>query len=241
MNKQQNNTQQSLDITQILKEAISMTNKNWFVLLPPIVICLAITVALNYAYSKDLVGQSIEELIQSMEQISLTTILLLNLVRIVITVPILTGVTMISVFELRSNKLKSFAAFNYLYYILPISLASVLLFIATQIGVQLLIIPGIYLFIVANFTQLLIVDKNLSPLMAIQISIKVSNKHFVSLFMLFILFIVGIFICILTSMIAAIYLAPLYYNAKAIVYTQLFDTLNEIDEQGTFKRDRFNA
>jgi hypothetical protein len=92
----------------------------------------------------------------------------------------------------------------------------------TDVGMRLLILPGLYLSMGTGFSLMLLVDKKLAPSQAILQSIKVFNKYWAPLVVFYsvslITFVLGMF----SFGVAYIWLIPFYINFKGVLYRELF-------------------
>lgn len=162
---------------------------------------------------------------------------LINIITTVVLSPLLAGVEMFGVMASIGLKSQPKMLLNFLKYSMPIILCSLCVMMLTTIGLQL-ILPGIYLMVALTFTMPLIIEKKLSPLKAIIISLKATRFQWFNLFFLhLILALVLIFslmpLAMLSQSPAGIvgvvffvfvlsYLAPMYYHMKGIVYREIF-------------------
>ncbi len=98
----------------------------------------------------------------------------------------------------------------------------ILMYIMIFIGYLLFIIPGIYL----NFAYILaiplIVDRDMGPWEALETSRKAITKHWLSVFLFFIVLTIIMLVSMLPLMIGLIWTVPLMAIAMAVLYREVF-------------------
>jgi membrane-anchored glycerophosphoryl diester phosphodiesterase (GDPDase) len=103
---------------------------------------------------------------------------------------------------------------------------------------SLLYIPGIYLAVSLSLALPLVVEKNLSPLKAIILSLQVTRFQWFKLLAIYTLLFIALFMSLLPLVILAntqmsvigviiflvalTFIAPLFYNVKGILYREIF-------------------
>lgn len=101
-------------------------------------------------------------------------------------------------------------------------LVALLVSALVDLGFALFILPGIYLAMATGFSMMLYIEKRLVPSQAIVQSLKVYNRYWMPLSMFyiaaFVLFMMGLF----TFGFAYIWLIPMYFNLKGLLYRELF-------------------
>lgn len=91
-----------------------------------------------------------------------------------------------------------------------------------NLGMSLLLVPGLYLAMATAYTLPLLAEKKLRPSQAIVLSIRVFNQYWSALSM-FYLVAFGLFMLgLLTMGLAYIWLVPWYFNTKGVLYRELF-------------------
>jgi uncharacterized membrane protein len=124
-----------------------------------------------------------------------------------------------------------------------LALASVCIDILFAIGISLFVIPGFYVFAATTFTLPLIADKKMRPLSAIMYSIKMSNVYIWKMLQLHLIFLAMLFVVLISFGFAYIWIGPLYFNVKAVLYQDLFCVSETVilDETSTKDEGHFNA
>ena len=92
----------------------------------------------------------------------------------------------------------------------------------TDVGMRLLILPGLYLSMGTGFSLMLLVDKKLAPSQAILQSIKVFNKYWAPLIIFYVVSLFAFVMGMFSFGVAYIWLIPFYINFKGVLYRELF-------------------
>ena len=164
--------------------------------------------------------------------------MLLNIIVTVVIFPFIAGIEMMGLAHAIGKVTQVKMFFSYLHRGSWVVLCALMTSIFTNIGLQLFIIPGVFLMVVLSPTILLVVDKNYSPWQAIVLSVQALRFKFfqllniyMRLFLLFVLLILPFALLIETSaspigimifLFGFSFLAPLYYNVKGIIYREIF-------------------
>lgn len=91
-----------------------------------------------------------------------------------------------------------------------------------QVGLLLLLLPGLYLMIATGFAIPLVLERNMLPAKAIFTSIKVVNYQWLTFVKLYAVFFLLLLLVLVTFGIAMIWVAPFYYNVKGVLYRDIF-------------------
>ena len=211
------NGEASIDAIGAFKQAHELTKSSFSVMAAASAIVFAVG-ALVLAMSLQFFGIPIEEYIASASpQKAITDIVLLLVIS-----PLMAGLLMMGIDRARGHSPQVLDLFKWLKIAIVLALGSLIASILMQIGLSLFILPGLYIAIATTFTLTLIADKNLTAISAIMLSIRVVNRYF-SQFVLFFVISFAIFAVIaFTMFIAGIWLLPLYFNAKGVLYNELF-------------------
>ncbi len=166
---------------------------------------------------------------------------LMLIVQFIVTViiwPFLAGVEMMGVLHAINAKTHVNLIFAFFKRASWVIICALLTSILISFGLQLLIIPGIFLAVAFSLTIPLVVEKKLSPIKAMIISIQALRFQWFKLFTLYFL----ISLCLVLSLMpfvllaesslaivglvififALSYIAPLFYNVKGILYREIF-------------------
>lgn len=169
---------------------------------------------------------------------------IVDITLVLILSPLMAGLMMMGIAKARNESIVIGDLFKWISLTVVLALGSLLTSILFQLGMVMLILPGIYIGIATTFTLPLIADKRLTAVSALILSVRVVNVYFIQ-FLLFFVISIGLFLfSAFTFGLALIWIFPLYLNAKGILYNQLFgnDKTDDISDSSS-DRDTsvFNA
>ena len=145
-----------------------------------------------------------------------------ELVIMICVAPLAAGLMMMGINGSIGGKNKTSDLFHFVHRSLSIIVLSMLISVIVQLGLLLFILPGLYLIIATGFAMPLMLDKGILPARAVVISVKVVNGQWRKFVALYAVFAAMMVLAVLTFGIALIWLAPLYYNVKGILYRDIF-------------------
>lgn len=164
--------------------------------------------------------------------------MLLNIVVTVAIWPFMAGVEMMGLQHAVGMKTHAKMIFTFLTRASWVVLCALLTSVLISIGFQLFIAPGIFLAVTLSLTVPLVIEKKMMPMKAIILSIKALRFKFFPLLTLYSLLLSTLvvlllpFILLIDSSVAPLgivifligisFLAPLFYNAKGIIYREIF-------------------
>ena len=173
---------------------------------------------------------------------------LLQLINVIVTIavwPFIAGVEMMGILHAINKPTKSKMVFSFLERGSWVALCALLTSLLVSLGFQLLFIPGVILAVLLSLTVPLVVEKKLSPVQAIVLSVKSLRFKLAPLFLIYALLIMSLvflllpFAILADSSLAPIgiilfifglsYLAPWYYNIKGILYREIFGVFTTQD------------
>lgn len=161
--------------------------------------------------------------------------LLLDISLTILISPFIAAITMAGV----SNSIGAVSQSSFLFHFVPrivvLSVASVLVSAVVQLGLLLLVVPGLFLAIATSFTIPLILDKGFTPARAMMISIKVVSFKWLAFAKIYGIFALLGMLTIVTLGIALIWIVPFYFNVKGILYREVFGIQVKILPVGTSK------
>jgi hypothetical protein len=195
----------------------------------------------------------IEQVIQDPQSTTL-----LNIVVTMIIYPFLVGVEMMGVFHAVGLKTNSKLIFAFLKRGSWVAVCALLTSVLVTLGMSLFYLPGIYLAVALSLTLPLVVEKKLSPIKAIVLSLQVTRFQWFKLLAIYTFLFLALFLSILPLviiantqfsvigvmffLIALTFLAPLFYNVKGILYREIFGMqLQAIDVPANQTSDTFSA
>ena len=160
--------------------------------------------------------------VSNLQEAPLSMRLSLNILLTVISAPLITAMMLMGMGHSVGRSTAFFQVVKPLLGSVLLVLAALMIAAIVDIALTLLILPGLYLSMATGFTLPLIIDKKLPPSQAIMASIKVFNQYWRPLLVFYlasmILFTLGMF----TLGFAYIWLIPLYFNLKGVLYRELF-------------------
>ncbi len=241
----------SLDVAAILKEAWQITLKSRMAINLGLVICLFIGMLVSIIVSSQLGG--IEVAIQDQQSATL-----LNIMVTLVVYPFIVGVEMMGVFHSIGLKTRPQLVFSFLKRGSWVAVSALLTSTLVTIGLTLFYIPGIFLAVALSLVLPLVVEKKMSPMKAIWVSIQATRFQWFKMFSLYLILVLAIFVSALPVAAAGAselgfiaiaffifclaYIAPLFYNVKGILYREIFglQMQNSSDESKTMT-DTFSA
>ena len=171
---------------------------------------------------------------------------LLQLINVIVTIavwPFMAGIEMMGVFHAVNKPTKSKMVLSFLHRGSWVALCALLTSLLISIGFQLLIIPGVLLAVLLSLTIPLVVEKNLSPVQAIVLSIKALRFKMMPLLAIYLVLFIALIalafpialliessfapLAIMFFLFGLTYLAPWYYNIKGILYREIFGVFSE--------------
>lgn len=221
----------SLDVKSILKEGWQKTQQNRISINAGLVFVLLLGMSTTFLLTQYFGGF---ELVYQQPNL----MLIIQLVITIVIWPFLAGVEMMGVLHSVNAKTHVNLIFAFLKRASWVIACALFTSVFISIGLQLLIIPGIFLAVAFSLTIPLVVEKKLSPMKAMIISIQALRFQWFKLFTIYF----AITLCVLFAMLpflllagsslgviglvififALSYIAPLFYNVKGILYREIF-------------------
>ncbi|MBN7820648.1 hypothetical protein [Bowmanella yangjiangensis] len=205
----------ALDLKGLINEAWALTQKTKWVMVQAMLLVfslalLAVLILANLAQFKglDLMAPNV----QLMTEILLT----------LLTAPLITGLMMMGINHAVGGQSRPSHLFHFLPKALILSLSALLVSLLVELGLLLFIVPGLFLMIACSFTLPLVIEKGLTPMRAIFVSIRVVSFKWQQFVLLYLLFALLFVLVIATFGIAFIWVGPFYYNMKGVLYRDIF-------------------
>ena len=241
----------SLDVAAILKEGWQLTLKSRMSINLGLLTCLIIGMVVSILVSSQLGG--IEVAIQDQQSATL-----LNIIVTLVVYPFIVGVEMMGVFHSVGLKTQPKLIFGFLKRGSWVAVSALLTSTLVTIGLTLFYLPGIFLAVALSLVLPLVVEKKMSPIKAISVSIQATRFQWFKIFSLFLILALAVlvaalpvaatsaselgFIAIAFFLFCLAYLAPLFYNVKGILYREIFGLQMQANtEQGNTINDTFSA
>lgn len=221
----------SIDAKAVLTEAWQQTLKSRMSINLGLIFVLLFGMIVSFIASSFFGG--IEQVIEDPE--------LLQLINIIVTIavwPFIAGIEMMGVFHAINKPTDSKMVISFLHRGSWVALCALLTSLLISIGFQLLVIPGVLLTLLLSLTIPLVVEKRLTPMQAIVLSIKALRFKIVSLLAIYsilfmalvsLIFPIALLIdsslaplAIMVFLFGLSYVAPWYYNVKGVLYREIF-------------------
>lgn len=163
---------------------------------------------------------------------------MLNIIVTLVVYPFLVGVEMMGVLHAVGVKTQVKLVFAFLKRGSWVAICALFSSTLVTIGLSLFIIPGIFLGVALTLVLPLVVEKRMSPLKAIILSIQATRHQWFQIFALYLVIVLSMVIAFLPLALSAnssfgivgvvifffalSYIAPLFYNVKGILYREIF-------------------
>ncbi len=164
--------------------------------------------------------------------------MLLNMVVTIAVWPFLGGVEMMGVSHAVGMKTNVKMIFSFLQRASWVVLCALFTSVLINIGFQLFVLPGVFLAITLSLTIPLVIEKKMTPMKAIILSVQTLRFKFLSLLYIYVVLFLSLVLLfmplalliessfaplgIIVLLIGISFLAPLYYNIKGILYREIF-------------------
>ena len=150
--------------------------------------------------------------------------LIVTLLSYPVLMPIMAGIMMMAIKHSRGEAVNFKSIFNYYHLTGVLSLASILVYVATVIGFVLLIIPAIYLSVAYAFVLPLIADKNMGVWEAMEHSRKTVTKRWFKVAGLMGLLSIAMFISAIPLGVGLVWTVPLMFvTLYGLAYPIMFE------------------
>jgi len=220
-----------LDVKSILTEAWQLTLKSRLTINVGLLFSMALAFIVALFISRYLGGI---EAVLADQQASMW----LNITLTIAVWPFIAAVEMMGILHAVGMKTHPKMIFSFLKRASWVVLCALLSSTLIQLGLELFILPGIFFAVTLSLSIPLVIEKKMSPMKAISLSVQALRFKLLPLFSIyFILFM--ILLTLLTPLAALIeselapigvvlfifgctYLAPLFYNVKGILYREIF-------------------
>jgi len=220
-----------IDAKAVLEEAWTMTKKSRISINLGLLCSLVIGVLMTFAVSSYMGG--IEAVMKDQQASAL-----LNILVTLIVYPFLVGVEMMGVFHAVGLKTHAKLVFAFLKRGSWVALCALFSSTIVTIGFSLLYIPGIYLAVALSLVLPLVVEKRLSPMKAIVLSLQVTRFQWFNIFSVYLALLFALVISLtpivllanssmamiggVMTLFAITYLVPMFYNVKGVLYREIF-------------------
>ncbi len=153
-----------------------------------------------------------------------------NLLALPIIAPISVGLIMLGIKANRGEEIKVPMIFDYFVLVWPIFFVSLAVNVSTLLGYVVFVLPGIYLAFALMFSSVLLVDKKLSVLDAMKLSMKAVNKHWFKFLGYGISFALISILAVIPLGIGLLWSVPMSVIGFGILYSKMFDEVVESND-----------
>jgi hypothetical protein len=164
--------------------------------------------------------------------------MLLNVMVTIAIWPFIGGVEMMGVLHAVGMKTDFKTTFSFLQRASWVVLCALFTSVLISIGFQLFVVPGIFLAVTLSLTVPLVIEKKMTPMKAIILSIQTLRFKFLSILYLYFILTLSLVVVfiplalllessfaplgIIILIVGISFLAPLFYNVKGILYREIF-------------------
>jgi hypothetical protein len=243
--------QYTIDVSSVLKEAWQLTLRSRVAINVGLLFTFILAFVVSFLLSNSMGG--FEQVIKDPKS---TTIL--NIVVTIISSPFLVGVEMMGIFHAVGLKTNSKLIFAFLKRGSWVAVCALLTSVFITLGMSFFVLPGIYLAVALSLALPLVVEKKLSPMRAITLSLQVTRFQWFKLLSIYSLLFIMLFLSLIPLVILATtqfsvigvmlfffaltFLAPLFYNVKGVLYREIFGMhMQAIDSVPNQTNDTFSA
>ncbi|WP_345340230.1 hypothetical protein [Corallincola platygyrae] len=243
----------TFSVKSVLKQSWEVTKADKLAVIIGFVFAMAVSIGVQYGIVMMFGGGAEDN--QSMSGIG-------NLVATLVAAPFWAGLDMMALRRTRGGPIAVTDMFNFLKYFAPLALVQVIITFLVQVGLILLILPGIYIAVGTTFALMLMLEKGLSPMQSVIISIRAAHHQW---FKVFLVFLAITPVLAVGALPMAVYMSgegmdavkgtlafslvliwglPMLYYAKGFMYQEIFKELEQepenvpsdstSDDQGSF-------
>ena len=220
-----------IDVKNILTEAWEQTLKSRLAINLGLLFSLLLGMLVSFFVSNYLGG--IEVVIADPE-----ASMILNLIVTVAVWPFVGGIEMMGVQHAIGMKTHVKMTFSFLSRASWVVLCALFTSVLISIGFQLFVLPGIFLAVTLSLTIPLVIEKKMTPMKAIILSIQTLRFKFFAILYLYFILLLSLVVLfmplafllessfaplgVMILLIGVSFLAPLFYNVKGILYREIF-------------------
>ncbi len=223
----------SLKPTEILKEAIEITQQNFWHFLPAILLFILINVVL-FLFSLSFFSNMPKEVIAAYIGRHEMTPELLNdgqialFVSHILSAPFYAGISLMGLSHALGFKTKVRHLVKGLPFAFAVIISIGLISIIQNIGNQIFPLLGIFLSLTLSMTVLLICEKKINPAEAMIISFRAITKKMLTLLIIYAVIAILFIFAYATAGVALIWALPFMFNVKGVLYREIFGVGIEI-------------
>ncbi|MDC8831112.1 hypothetical protein [Alteromonas gilva] len=147
---------------------------------------------------------------------------MLDIIMLVLMSPLLVGFRMIGVKIAAGQRAQLRELGQYFSFILVLVAANLLISLLVQVGLNLLILPGIYVYMVTQFSVVLLANRRAGLLQSIVLSTRVVNRYLLPFTLILLVFLLMFILVFVTMGLAILWVGPMYSLIMGRLYVDLF-------------------
>ena len=209
--------QYKFDLKALFSESQALYKNNLGVLLRATGVLMAIGIGVTFLMF-NLLGLDMT----SVESMQSSRAGMLDIIMLVVMSPLLVGFRMIGVKIAAGQQPQVAELTRYFAFILVLVAANLLISLLVQIGLNLLILPGFYLYMVTQFAVVLLVNRRAGLLQSIVLSARVVNRYLLPFTLILLVFLLMFVLVFVTIGLAILWVGPVYSLLMGRLYVDLF-------------------
>lgn len=216
-----------LSVNSVLKEAFSLTVKNFIYFTPAIALFLGLCAVIFYialnvlGFNFDAVSQAFSDP-ENLNLAAIQAVFIGVFSAEVICAPLFAGLGLMSMSHAAGLKTQFTFLFKGLQFTIPVILATLINLIIQALSSALFEPLSLYFSLAFAHTILLICEKRLPLHQALLISLRATNKKLLSLFFIFSITTILLLFAFVSGGIGLLFVLPFYMHVKGILYRNMF-------------------
>ena len=226
---------QPLDPFAVLKQGWQLTVKSLGSYVPALLLAFIIVFVLNSVMT-NVLQQYLPD--APPEEIMLRVMQILS----ILIAPLEAGLIMMGVEHARGHRTRPLAIFGQFRRSALVIITSLLMTFFSQLGLYLYLLPGIFLLVALSMTMPLVIERKLSPLQAMWLSVTTTTGQWFKLFTLYTICVLLIIAGAMAFGVGVLIALPFFLNVKGLLYLHLFEAADgEAQPDDSNEHDQFEA
>ncbi|NVK56721.1 MAG: hypothetical protein HWE26_14030 [Alteromonadaceae bacterium] len=209
--------QYKFDVKALFSNSLAQYKNNLNLLLSATGVLMAIGISATF-----LLFNLLELDMTSVESMQSSNAGMLDIIMLIIMSPLLVGFRMIGVKIAAGEKVRINELSQYFSFILVLVAANLLISLLVQVGLSLLILPGIYVYMVTQFAVVLLANRRAGLLQSIVLSTRVVNRYLLPFTLILLAFLMMFLLVFVTIGLAMLWVGPMYSLVMGRLYVDLF-------------------
>ncbi len=234
--------QYELKASGVLKEAWQHTIRHFFSFSPAIILLLAVQVAIFFIALKLQLGEP-SVLLQAFshpdafDQNIIRAVVVANFSYEVVSAPIYAGICLMAMSHSAGLRTQLRHVGKGLQFTVPVIGVTLIGLVVQIIAGMLLPFLSLYFSVAFSNAILLICEKNLTPIKALQLSLRAANKKLLTLAAVYLVILIMFIAAAMFYGIGLIFVLPFFFHAKGIIYRNMFGIRLKIVSTSQNKQD----